>query len=282
MTIEIGRGGRPWGAIPAAAVALFLTPALAAAETGVAQTGQGHTGDAVEVLEIPLHVHEGRLWIPVRAADGTEFRFLLSTGTPGTVFSETGSARHATAGALFMGGLAEAPVNLEDPQVLPDDRLTFDGERFDGQIAPNTLNEYEMLLDGPGGRLLLQPLGAPPRWEGYALSDPARLQIYHGTVLTVQVELGGTSVPAMFELGAPVVIGNPAVGESGGIVDDTAVDLRIAGAHWAGLPGRVEDHPFLKRFSPGGEPFAMVGGLIAVDCAIAISWVRAELRTCVR
>ena len=232
------------------------------------------------VLEVPLHHHQGRLWVPVQGGDGTELRFLLSTGTPFTVLSETGAAR--ASGALTLGGLEQASVDLTDAQTMDDASLTWKGERFDGMVAPNTLNAFDLLLDGPGGRLLLRPVGPPVSWEGYELSRPVRLQVYHGVVLALQVAMGGTSYPAMLELGTPMLLGNPAVGEAGAIVEGRAPSLEIGGATWSDLPAEVEDHPSIRRFSPNGDPFVIVGGLIAVDCPISISWVRAELRTCVR
>lgn len=241
-----------------------------------------HPAAAQDVIEIPLHEHEGRLWIPVEAADGTAFRFILGTGSPGTLYSESGAARQARAGDLFMGGRSDAAVNMEGSQTLPDSLFFHEGEQFDGQLAPNTLNAYDMLLDGPGGKLLLRPIGQPPAWDGYPLSDPIRLRVYHGTVLTVPVDFGGTTVTAMLELSAPRVIGNPALGTSGLIGEDGAMALSIGETGWPDLRGAVEDHPVLRRFSAPEDPFALVGGVIAVDCPIAISYVRAELRTCIR
>ncbi len=232
------------------------------------------------VLEVPLHHHEGRLWVPVSGADGTELRFLLSTGTPFTVLSETGAERAAD--VLTLGGLDRVPVDLTDAQTMDDASLTWKGERFDGMVAPNTLSAFDLLLDGPGGRLLLRPVGPPVSWDGYELSRPVRLQVYHGVVLALQVAMGGTSYPAMLELGTPVLLGNPAMGEAGAIVEGRAPSLELGGATWTDLPAEVEDHPSIRRFSPNGDPFVIVGGLIAVDCAVSISWVRAELRTCVR
>ncbi|HSM03412.1 MAG TPA: hypothetical protein VK858_02275 [Longimicrobiales bacterium] len=237
---------------------------------------------APPVLEVPLHHHEGRLWVPVRGTDGTELRFLLSTGVPYTMFSETGARRQEAAGALTIGGLPGAPVDLEGAQTLGDDALTHGGERFDGMLAPNTLSAFDVLLDAPGGRMLLRPVGPPVSWEGYELSRPVRLQVYHGVVIALQVAMGGTGVPAMLELGTPVVLGNPAVGDAGAIVDGRAPSLEIGGATWTDLPAEVRDHPSIRRFSPEGDPFVIVGGVIAVDCALSISWVRTELRTCVR
>ena len=234
------------------------------------------------VVEVPLHSHEGRLWVPVTAEDGSSFRFLVSTGNPMTVLSATGAARTADAGALHIGGVESLAVNRDGAVTGSDENFTYGGEVFDGLIAPNTLNEFDLLLDHPGGRMLFAPIGRPIRWEGYELSDPVRLTVYHGVAISMQVHLGGTRFPAMLELGTPMIMGNSAVGETGAIDDELAMPLRVGGATWAGLPARVEDLSIFDRWSPNGDPFLMVGGVIALDCAISLSYVRQELRTCVR
>ena len=47
-------------------------------------------------------------------------------------------------------------------------------------------------------------------------------------------------------------------------------------------PIEVSDHPVIGRFSPSGDGFVLVGTPPALDCAIAVSWIHRELRTCVR
>jgi hypothetical protein len=38
----------------------------------------------------------------------------------------------------------------------------------------------------------------------------------------------------------------------------------------------------MHRFVPDGTGFVLVGAPLAYDCAIALSWVQREIRTCVR
>ena len=44
----------------------------------------------------------------------------------------------------------------------------------------------------------------------------------------------------------------------------------------------VTDSPIFQGWDPQGDGFVIVGASVAYDCAIAISWAHAELRTCIR
>jgi hypothetical protein len=227
--------------------------------------------------EGPLSARDGRMVVPVNTADGAELTFLVSTGSAVTVFSETGQQRIGDQ-AVTLGGL---PVNMEGSQTVPDADLTVDGVVMDGLVSNNTLNEYDVLFDVPGGRLVLKPFGRSVEWPGMTLSDPTRLRIYHGVVIGLDVEVNGTEYPAMLELGAPALLVNQAVLQESGIAGETA-DLRLASSDFNGVPIRLSDHPVIDRFSPNGDGFVLVGTPPALDCAIAVSWVHRELRTCVR
>ncbi len=244
------------------------------------------SADAVDAqssaVTVPLHIHDGRLWVPVESESGEAFRFLVSTGNAMSVLSERGAERVRGAGPLYIGGSPTLSIDMTDVVEGSDENFHFEGETFDGLIAPNTLNRWDLLLDAPAGRMLFAPIGRPVEWDGYELSDPVRLRIYHGVAISLQVELSGTPTPAMLEIGAPRLYGNEAVGEMGGIVEERAPELRIGGAAWTDLPARVEELSVIRRFSPSGEPFVMVGGVIALDCVLALSYVHQELRTCVR
>ena len=63
--------------------------------------------------------------------------------------------------------------------------------------------------------------------------------------------------------------------------EDTAT-LRIGDTDFPGVRVQVEDLEVLRRFDPDGKGFMIVGAAIARDCAISISWIHRELRTCVR
>ncbi len=228
-------------------------------------------------VEIPLHTRAGRMVIPAQADDGTELSFLVSTGSAVTVLSESGSAKIGGQ-AVSMGSVA---VNMEGHQTLPDNNMTVDGVVMDGLVSTNTLNEFDVLFDVPGGRMVLKPFGRTGEWPGVELSDPVSLRIYHGVVLALDLEINGTEYPAMLELGAPGLLVNEAVLHENQITDGRAT-LTLGTSVFGDLPIEASDHPVISRFSPNGDGFVLVGAAPAMDCAIAISWIHSELRTCVR
>jgi hypothetical protein len=259
------------GAVAVATSALATAAVGAPVDTPLA----AHAQEA-GVVEIPLRLQDGRLVVAVRAADGSELDFIVSTGTAVTVLSATGAARIGE-GGLTLGGM---PVPLEGREVVPDDGLGSGAAVYGGMIGSNTLNRYDVLVDLPGGRLLLKPVGPEVAWAGMTLSDPVRLRVFHGVVLSLDVELEGRPYPAMLELGAPRILVNQRV------IDETGVEgtgtLRVAGATAPDVPVALSDHPVIERFSPNGDGFVLVGTPLVVGCAVSISWVHQELRTCVR
>lgn len=251
------------------------TPSPDAAAAGVATPGAGSGA-----VEVPLRVHDGRLWVPVRAADGTDLAFLLSTGSAVTVLSETGARRLGDAPVATLAG---EPIPMEGRQTFDDARLEIGGRTFDGILGSNTLNPYDLLIDGPGERLVLRPAsGRDAPWPGVELSEPVRLRVYHGVVIGLDVELGGRRYPAMLELGAPGILVNERVLAELGLADGGRADLRVGTATFAGLAVRESDHPAIGRFSPDGDGFVLVGSALPLACPVALSWVRQELRTCIR
>ena len=238
---------------------------------GVA-AGQAATGP----VEIPLELRDGRLLVPVFTADGTELTFALSTGAAVTLFSEAGAARVADA-SLTLGGLSLA---TDDARTISDDRLLLDGRPLDGMIGSNTLNQYDMLIDTPRNRLVLKPIGAPVAWEGVKLSEPARLRIYHGVVLGLDVVWNGKPYPATLDLGTPSVILNPDAGAEAGIDGEGSGTLAIGPAIREGVSAQVLDLDLFERWVPNGGGFVLLGAPITKDCAVAISWVQREIRMC--
>jgi hypothetical protein len=229
-------------------------------------------------VEIALAVHGGKPIVPVLAPDGGELWFVLSTGTAVTVLSESTAARLGDAPALTLGGVS---VSMEGSQTVPDERLTNGGRTLDGMVGVNTLSRFEMLVDVPGGRLVLAPVGREVSWEGVALSEPVRLRVLHGIVLSLDVELNGKSYPAMLDLGTPLLLVNQAVMD-GARVEGNRARLQVGSATFPDLTVEVSDHPVIQMFSPAGAGFVLVGGSLAQECVIVVSWVHAELRTCVR
>ena len=245
---------------------------VALGSTAAAQT---HAGGAVE---IPLRVHGGRLLVPVEAPDGSELEFALSTGSP-TVFSESTAAHLGDPAALTMGGV---PITTEGSGTLPDEDLTIDGMVIDGMIGPNTLNQFDVLVDVPGGRLVLKPIGRSVEWAGMTMSDPVRLQVFHGMLLQFDVEFNGREYGAMLDLGMGTLVVNEPVKTEMQIDAEDDVTLSLGGTSLSNLPVRVLDLAIFGGWDPHNEGFVIVGAPVAYDCAISISWVHREIRTCVR
>jgi hypothetical protein len=246
---------------------LFLAPTAAAAQNG-----------APEPIEVALRMANGYLIVPVTAADGTEFEFTLSTGTPPTVLAQSTAEHLAGSTDLRMGGV---PLNMDGVQTISDDRLTRDGELSHGMVGAQTLASYDILVDVPGGRLLLRPIGRPAPWPGVELGEATPLRIFHGVILSMQVELNGLEFPASLDLGITDTLINAPAADRLGITDEASGTVALGGATMkSGV--RVSDLDIFGRWDPNGTGFVIVGAPITADCAVAISWVRSELRTCVR
>ena len=247
---------------------------LAAVGTPVA--AQVQDGAAVEV---PLRVVAGRLVVPVLTADGTELDFAISLGNGQTVVTESTAALLGSAVDLTLGGL---PVPTDALARVPDASLTEEGISLDGMISPNFLNRFDILVDVPGGRLVMKPFGRSVEWEGMVMSDPVRLRVFHGIVLSLDIELNGMAYGAMLDLGTTRLVVNEGVRTAAGIEAEDVVTLGLGSATFADMNVSVLDLDVLSRFDPNGNGFAIVGAPVAYDCAISISWVHQELRTCVR
>lgn len=254
------------------AAQLPSTPLHASGEPAAAGSGID------EPVQVSLGVLDGHMTVPVHTADGTELTFLVSTGAAVTVLSESGAAR-ANGQGLTLGSI---PLDMQGSRTLEDARLTLAGTVVDGMVGINTLNQFDVLFDVPGERMVLKPVGPSVAWPGVALSPPVRLRVYHGIVLALDVEVEGHTYPAMLELGAPALLVNQRVLDETGVADGATAGLVMGGTSFDAVPVRLSDHPTIARFSPSGDGFVMVGTPPALSCPIAVSWAHRELRTCVR
>lgn len=261
------RSAKEWTWAVSAALMLALAVSPLRARVGVD-----------DPVEVPLTVRDGRMVVPVRTPDGVELSFLVSTGSAVTVLSESGAAR-AAGRDLTLGGV---PMDMEGARTVEDGQLAVDGTVMDGLVGVNTLNRFDVLFDAPGGRMVLQPVGAAVEWPASGLSEPVRLRVYHGVVLGLDVELNGVQYPAMLELGSPTLLVNQRVLDEARIDGDTVDRMRLGPATFHDVPVRLSDHPVIARFSPGGDGFVVVGTAPALECPVAISWVHREMRTCAR
>lgn len=230
-----------------------------------------------ETVEIPLRVHGGKMIVPVETPDGTQLEFIVSTYM--TLFSETGAKRIAGQTGLTLGGV---PVVTEDAQTVDDAHFTVAGKVFDGIIGSQTLNQFDVLFDAPGGRLVLKPIGRSVEWDGMTLSDPVPLRLYHGMVIGLDIELNGRDYPAMLDVGMGAFAVNERVVTEASIEGDRIGTFQVGGATYSDLPVRVLPQESFGQWSPNGEGFVYVGAPIALDCAVSVSYVHQELRTCVR
>jgi hypothetical protein len=236
------------------------------------------TAQAADEIEIPMRVVEGRFVVTVSTEEGVEMDFALSTGNGTTVLTETGSAIIDNHGAPSMGGIW---ISMEDPAVIPDSRLSSDGTIM-GMIGSNTLNEFDILIDAPGGRLVLKKAGPPVQWAGVSLSEPSPLRVLHGTVLSFDVSLNGQSFGAMLDVGTQTVVVNSGALAKLGVDEESSVSLGVGAVTLGDVSMMVEDSEVLGRFDPDNNGFAIIGASMARDCALSVSWIRREIRTCVR
>ena len=243
----------------------------AVASSAVAQT------PVAQPVEVELHVHRGRLFVPVESDDGTAMEFLLGTGWPTGLTAST-AARLGEQPELTLGGMAIPP---DDLSTYPDSMLTIDGTTLAGVLGPNTLSRFDVLIDVPGGRLVLKPIGRVVEWEGMTLSDPIDLRIMHGVEVWLSVELAGNEYQAILDLGAPTVVANKRVQADTGLHDDDRVTLRFGDTTLTNVPVFMRELD-LGGFTVGGEGLVIIGAPIAYDCAVSLSWAHQEMRMCVR
>ncbi len=244
---------------------------LAAGSTASAEAQGART------IEIPLRVEDGRLIVPVEASDGTELQFIVSTSY--TVLSKSGAARLGDRPSLTMGGVV---VRTDTVPAFPDEELTVAGKVMDGMVGSSTFNRFDLLIDVPRGRLLLKPIGRSVEWEGVKLSQPVPVRVMHGLLFGLDVEFEGQAYGATLELKRPALVVSQAVKAQTGIDDDDVGTLRLGYATYADVPARVRDLPLFSGWDPSGKGFVVVGAPITFDCAISLSWVHREIRTCVR
>lgn len=254
----------------------LLAVAILITATALPAAAQMHGNDPIEV---PLRVEGGRLLVPVRAPDGTELEFMLSTGTPPTVFSESTAARLGDLTGLTMGGV---PVNTEGSVTVPDEDLTAEGMIIAGMIGSQTLNQFDILVDVPGGRLVLKPISRSVAWAGMTMSDPIRLRVYHGVMLGLDVKLNGREYQGMLDLAMSTLVVNEPVKVQMHLDAKDVGSLALGNINHPDLPVHVRDLDMFRGWDPDNNGFVIVGAPVAYDCAISISWVHREMRTCVR
>jgi len=262
----MGNMNRIADAVAAVALALGL-PCLAVAQDPAAGAGSGRAA-----IEVPLRVDGGRLIVTAQDDAGGRYDFVLGLGP--MLLTTTGAER--IGGAIDRLTLGGAPIATERVQTVPDRYLA--GTTALGVIGGETLHGFDLLIDAPGGRLVMKPVGRSVRWDGVTLSSPVRLQVFHDVLLRADVDFGGHVVGGLLDLAQPHLEVNDALGPE--VEADAVKTFRMGYRAWTDLPARVTDSPTLRAWDRAGDGFVIVGAPIAYDCAIAVSWVHAELRTC--
>ncbi len=173
-------------------------------------------------------------------------------------------------------------METEQAFTVPDEELAISGTVPAGVLGGMTLNKFDVLIDVPNQRLVLKPIGRSVRWDGVTLSNPVRLTLFHGVLARVDVEVGGQVFGGLLDLAAPHMAVNEPVRTATQFSGDRLDSFRMGYSGWPDLAVVVTDSPTFQGWDPEGRGFVIIGAPVAYECAIAISWAHAELRTCIQ
>jgi hypothetical protein len=232
-----------------------------------------------DAIEIPLRMEGGRLLLTADGPHGEQHDFVL--GLARNAVSQSGSDRLGQAlSAMSLGGIR---IDLEGAPTLPDAALTLeDGTTPVGVIGGEALHPFDVLIDVPGGRLVLKRSGRSVRWDGLSLSSPVATRVFHDALIRVDVEVGGKLVGGLLDFVQPTMGVNEPLRSQLGEGATRMSSFRMGYSGWDDLPAEVIDDPLFRGWDPDGNGFVVVGAAVAAECMIAVSWQHAELRTCVR
>ena len=254
-----------------AVLALSGTPLSAQSTHEQMASGDG-------VIEIPLHVDPaGRLIVPVQAADGRTLSFAVSTMVPSTMVASSLAGGDAAALGLRLDGL-DGPLEVA---AMPDAAFLVDGHRIDGFLGLATLGDFDVLVDAPNGRLVLRPIGREVAWSGVELSEPTRLNVFHGVALRLDIAVAGTPFGATLDLANPSNHANPGAAKAAGLSGTAPASVRLSGVA-RDLHFDIGDTPVLDRWDPDGNGFVSLGAPFVQHCALSLSYFHQEVRTCLR
>lgn len=233
-----------------------------------------------QMEEVPLRLEAGRLVLTVSTAAG-EADFVL--GAAESRLTETGAAR--LGGPPVEAMIGSMPVSLRDAQVVPDDDLFLDGGVSDlevaGVIGGQSLLPYDVLIDVPGGRLVLKRPGRFVEWEGVPLSGAVPLQILHDFLIRTEVEVNGELFSAHMVLTTSSMLVSRVVRDRASVSGGVA-DFRMGYSAFPQRSARFLDLPELQGWGGDDTGVVFIGAPITYDCALSISWRHAEMRTCPR
>ena len=252
--------------------AVFATLGASAPLEG--QTATAHD----DAFEVPLRVDPaGRLVVPVQTADGRTLSFAVSTMVPTTMVAASLAGDDASALGLRLEGIDQA-LTVEP---VTDAALVIDGHRVDGFLGLSALGDFDVLLDAPNGRMVIRSIGRTVEWSGIDLSEPTRLNVFHGVALRLDIEVAGQPLGATIDLANPLNQANPGAAHLAGLGSGATASVTVSGIARP-LAFALGDTPVLERWDPDGAGFVSLGAPFAAECALSLSWFHQELRTCVR
>ena len=200
--------------------------------------------------------------------------FVLGLGM--TLLTESGVERMG--GEVASLTLAGIPVELDQAQTVPDALLAGPSGVPAGVLGGATLSAFDALIDVPTGRLVLKRAGRSVRWPDVSLSRPVPMAVFHGVLARVDVEVGEGVFGGLLDLSSPFMEVNQPLRTS--LTGDRIGRFRMGYGTWEDLLVRVTDSSTFRGWDPEERGFVIIGAPVAYECAIAISWVHAEMRTC--
>lgn len=255
-----------------ALAALATAPLTARAQTPPTSAAPGAS-------EAPLTVRDGRMFVTAVGDNGQEYEFVL--GLASGLTAQTAATRMEGV-QLTLGG---QPISTLTNQVVPDSYLEARGlGGTAGILGGDALKNYDILLDAPGGRILLKPAARTVRWPGHSLSNPVNVTVMHEYLIRADVQVGEAVFGALLDLSPATFLVDAVVlsrsGESQGIVDS----FRMGYSGWPSVQLELSDDPTLRGWGGDGtgEGFMLLAAPLAFDCKIAVSWRHSEIRTCLR
>lgn len=244
----------------------FLLSMCVAATCVVPVAGQA------DPIELPLRIEDGRILVLAEHPHGGSYEFVLGLGM-NAITDVTAAELGRAASALDLGGIR---VDLEGAQTV--DASMLGGAS--GVIGGEALHRYDILIDVPGGRLLLKPAGRAVRWDGVSLSSPVSTQVFHDALMRIDTEVDGKLVGGLMDFVNPKLSVNEPL--RGALDDDgeTMGLFRMGYGSWSDVPARVIESPVFGAWDPDGNGFVIIGSSVAHDCVFAVSWTHTEVRTC--
>ena len=255
-----------------------LTIAAAAPRSAWSPIGAAAAYAQPTATEVPLSVAGGWLIVPVQTADGRSLRFALHTAIATSLIKASVAGDDPAALGLTLAGSSDPFVDMA---VYDDDAFERDGTRIDGFLGLQLLGDVDVLIDAPNDRMLLKPIGRRVEWPGVDLAEPSRMRIYHGVALRTEIEVEGQPFSATINLAAAVNTATDGVAHKTGVAVGSPATVRIGSANHT-MALEFGSTPILDRWDPDGAGFVAFGAALAVECAVSISYVHQELRTCVR